>query len=145
MTSSTRSRTFRRLWYKGGRRWSGQVPFLLAERARSECARSMRAVKGSLTTSYQRGEERIRRASPGLVARLGVPVGGRVKKLRAVRDSPGHLFGKETSWVKAMDQSLSDEQRRVRKVRRFTIGVSLVMIIICNAIVLVALWASGIN
>ena len=27
---------------------SGQVPFLLAERARSECARSMRAVKGSL-------------------------------------------------------------------------------------------------
>ena len=27
---------------------SGQVPFLLAERAREECARSMRAVKGSL-------------------------------------------------------------------------------------------------
>ena len=27
---------------------SSQVPFLLAERARSECARSMRAVKGSL-------------------------------------------------------------------------------------------------
>jgi hypothetical protein len=27
---------------------SGQVPFLLAERPRSECARSMRAVKGSL-------------------------------------------------------------------------------------------------
>jgi len=47
----------------------------------------MRAVKGSLTTPYQRGEERIRRASPGLVARLGVPVGGRVKKLRAVGDS----------------------------------------------------------
>ncbi len=30
---------------------SGQVPFLLAERARSECARSMRAVKGSLGRS----------------------------------------------------------------------------------------------
>jgi len=27
---------------------SGQVPFLLAERAQSECARSMRAVKGGL-------------------------------------------------------------------------------------------------
>ena len=87
MTSSTHSRTFRRLWYKEGRRRSGQVPFLLAERARSECARSKRAVKGSLTTPYQRGEERIRRASPGLVARLGVPVGGQVKKLRAVGDS----------------------------------------------------------
>jgi hypothetical protein len=44
-----------------------------------------------------------------------------------------------------MDQSLSDEQRQARKVRRFTIGVSLVMIILCNAIVLVGLWASGIN
>ena len=29
----------------------GQVPFLLAERARWECARSMRAVKGSLGRS----------------------------------------------------------------------------------------------
>jgi hypothetical protein len=29
---------------------SGQVPFLLAERARLECARSMRAVKGNLAT-----------------------------------------------------------------------------------------------
>src|ERR1700704_1510375 len=49
------------------------------------------------------------------------------------------------SRVKTMDQSLSDDQRRVRKVRRFTIGVSLAMIILCNAIVLVGLWASGIN
>ena len=31
-----------------GREESGQVPLLLAERARSECARSMRAVEGSL-------------------------------------------------------------------------------------------------
>ena len=30
---------------------SGQVPFLLAERAHSESARSMRAVKGSLSHS----------------------------------------------------------------------------------------------
>jgi hypothetical protein len=44
-----------------------------------------------------------------------------------------------------MDQSLSDDQRRARKVRRFTIAVSLAMIILCNAIVLVGLWASGIN
>ena len=62
MIFSTHSLTFRRLWYKEGRRRSGQVPFLLAERARSECARSMGALKGSLTTPYQRGEERIRKA-----------------------------------------------------------------------------------
>ena len=53
--------------------------------------------------------------------------------------------GKETSWVKAMDQSLSDDQRRAKRVRRFTIGVTLAMIVLCNAIVLVGLWASGIN
>ena len=102
MTSSTHSRTFRRLWYKGDRRRSGQVPFLLAERARSECARSMRVVKGSLTTPNQRGKESNRKASPGFMARLGksiakqsegrvgkkyLPVGGRVKKLRTVGDS----------------------------------------------------------
>ena len=44
-----------------------------------------------------------------------------------------------------MDQSLSDDQRRASKVRRFTFGVSLAMMILCNAIVLVGLWASGIN
>jgi len=44
-----------------------------------------------------------------------------------------------------MDQSLSDDQRRARKVRRFTICVSLALIVFCNAIVLVGLWASGIN
>lgn len=44
-----------------------------------------------------------------------------------------------------MEQSLSDGQRRARKVRQFTIGVSLAMIVLCNAIVLVGLWASGIN
>jgi predicted nucleic acid-binding Zn ribbon protein len=42
-------------------------------------------------------------------------------------------------------QPLSDDQHRAKRVRRFTIGVSLVLIIICNAIVLVGLWASGIN
>ncbi|HSQ91489.1 MAG TPA: hypothetical protein VLM19_04870 [Nitrospiraceae bacterium] len=44
-----------------------------------------------------------------------------------------------------MDQSLSDGQRRARKVRRFTICVSLALIVFCNAIVLVGFWASGIN
>ena len=38
-----------------GREGSGQVPFLLAERARSEGARPMRAVKGSL--GYSLNEE----------------------------------------------------------------------------------------
>ena len=36
---------------------SGQVPFLLAERARSEGARSMRAVKGSLAAPLKGGRE----------------------------------------------------------------------------------------
>jgi hypothetical protein len=36
-------------------RGSGQVPSLLAERARSECARSMRAVEGSLGHSLKKG------------------------------------------------------------------------------------------
>ena len=44
-----------------------------------------------------------------------------------------------------MDHSLSDDQRRARKVRRFTIGVSLALIVLCNAIMLAGLWASGIN
>ena len=47
--------------------------------------------------------------------------------------------------MKAMDQSLSDDQRRAKRVRRFTVGVSLAMIVLCNAIVLVGLWASGMN
>ena len=45
----------------------------------------------------------------------------------------------------SLSQPTSDDQRRARKVRRFTIGVSLAMMILCNAIVLVGLWASGIN
>jgi len=45
----------------------------------------------------------------------------------------------------SLSQPSSDDQRRARKIRLFTIGVSLAMIILCNAIVLVGLWASGIN
>lgn len=44
-----------------------------------------------------------------------------------------------------MDHALSDDQRRASKVRRFTFGVSLAMTILCNVIVLIGLWASGIN
>lgn len=44
-----------------------------------------------------------------------------------------------------MDHALSDDQRRASKVRRFTVGVSLAITILCNAIVLIGLWASGIN
>ena len=44
-----------------------------------------------------------------------------------------------------MDQSLSDGQCRARKVRRFTIGVSLALIVLCNAIVLVGFRVSGVN
>jgi hypothetical protein len=39
---------------------SGQVPFLLAERARSECARSMRAVEGNLGHSLQLRRKRMK-------------------------------------------------------------------------------------
>ena len=46
----------------------------------------MRAVKGTLGHSLNVRLKRIRRPSPGLMARLGVPVGGRVRKLRAVED-----------------------------------------------------------
>ncbi|MEQ1562449.1 MAG: hypothetical protein ABL935_03530 [Nitrospiraceae bacterium] len=44
-----------------------------------------------------------------------------------------------------MDHALSDDQRRASKIRRFTVGVSLAIMILCNAIVLIGLWASGIN
>ncbi|MDZ4734582.1 MAG: hypothetical protein SGJ16_13480 [Nitrospirota bacterium] len=45
----------------------------------------------------------------------------------------------------SLAQPSSDDQRLARKVRRFTIGVSLALMILCNAIVLVGLWVSGIN
>ena len=38
-----------------------------------------------------------RRPSPGLMARLGVPVGGRVKKLRAVEDHSAPIPEEVTS------------------------------------------------
>jgi hypothetical protein len=44
-----------------------------------------------------RGEERIGRPSPGFMARLGVPVGGRVRKLRAVEDQSAPIPEEITS------------------------------------------------
>ena len=57
----------------------------------------MCAVKGSLTTPLQRGGERIERPSPGLLVRLGVPVGGRVRKSRAVEDQSAPIPEEITS------------------------------------------------
>ena len=45
----------------------------------------------------------------------------------------------------SLSQPSSDDQRRAKRVRRFAIGVSLAMIVLCNAIVLVGLWVSGMN
>ncbi len=58
----------------GGLSWSP----VLAERARYNGARPMRAVKDS---------------SPGIMARLGVPLDGRVRKLRAVEAQSGPISG----------------------------------------------------
>ena len=52
--------------------------------------RSMRAVKGSLGHSHLERFREVGRPSPGLMARLGVPVGRWVRKLRAVGDQSGH-------------------------------------------------------
>ena len=40
---------------------------------------------------------RLRRPSLGLLARLGVPVGGRVRKLRAVEDQSASILGERKS------------------------------------------------
>ena len=46
--------------------------------------------EGSLLVSLARATRGLSRPSLGLMARLGVPVGGRVKKLRAVGGQAGH-------------------------------------------------------
>jgi hypothetical protein len=49
-------------------------------------------------SAYSFWESRgIRRPSPGLMARLGMPVGGRVRKLRAVEDQSAPIPGDITS------------------------------------------------
>lgn len=44
-----------------------------------------------------------------------------------------------------MDQPVTDEARRASKIRRFSLAVSLVLIVCCNAILFVGLKLSGIN
>lgn len=44
-----------------------------------------------------------------------------------------------------MDQPMTDEARRASKIRRFSLAVSLVLMVCCNAILLVGLKLSGIN
>ena len=67
------------------------MPFLLAERAQWKCARSMRAVKGSLGHSLDERVMRIGRPSPGIMARPDVPVGGRVRSLGCLSNLPEDL------------------------------------------------------
>ena len=44
-----------------------------------------------------------------------------------------------------MDQPMTDESRRADKIRRFSIAVSLLLIVCCNTILFVGLKLSGIN
>lgn len=44
-----------------------------------------------------------------------------------------------------MDLPLSDDQRRASKVRRFTIGVSIVLMVVCNVVLLLGVRISGVN
>ena len=60
------------------RRGAARRSFLLAERARYNGARSMRAVKDSLAVPPEGEVGKLGRPSPGLIARLGAPgLGGR--------------------------------------------------------------------
>ena len=44
-----------------------------------------------------------------------------------------------------MDQPMTDDRRRADKIRRFSLAVSLVLMVLCNAILLGGLALSGIN
>ncbi len=44
-----------------------------------------------------------------------------------------------------MDQPLSDDQGRAKKVHRFAMLMTVVMILVCNAMFLLGLWWSGVN
>jgi hypothetical protein len=57
----------------------------------------MRAVKGNLDRSLYGNVGKIGKPSPGLLARLGVPVGGRVKKLCVVEDQSAPIPEERTS------------------------------------------------
>ncbi len=63
------------------------MSFLLAEQRRG----------WSLMIFCARATRGFRKPSPGLMARLGVPVGGRVRKLRAVEDQSTSIPEERTS------------------------------------------------
>ena len=44
-----------------------------------------------------------------------------------------------------MDQPMTDSRRRADKIRRFSLAVSLALMVLCNAILLGGLALSGIN
>ena len=78
----------------------------------------MRAVNGSLGHSPNEAK-RVGRPSPGRRARLGVPMGGRVRMLRAGEDHSAPIPGKITSKLgRIIEQNeehslrASDEHRR---------------------------------
>ncbi len=48
------------------------------------------------------------RPSPGLMARLGVPVGGRVRRLRAVEDQSGPIPERERASLEGGDREQPD-------------------------------------
>jgi hypothetical protein len=45
----------------------------------------------------------------------------------------------------APSQSSPDDESRARRVRHFSSGVSIVLMVLCNAVFLLGLWASGVN
>lgn len=51
----------------------------------------------------------------------------------------------QASANEAATQLSVEADQRARRVRRFGIGVSLVLIVLCNAILLFGVWASGVN
>ena len=117
MTSSTHSRTFRRLWYKEGR--GGMAPCWSPAPGVRDRGRASLDGRNETSTGAIRG--RIDEGQQGC---------------STVWSSP---------WVQRLFPNHCQTISVGRGVRRFTIGVSLAMIILCNAIVLVGLWASGIN
>jgi hypothetical protein len=57
--------------------------------------------------------KRIGRPSPGLMARLGVPVGGRVRKLRAVEDQSAPIPEETTSELGTIIYIVRHAQSRI--------------------------------
>ena len=72
----------------------------------------MRALKGSLGHSLQERHKEFGRPSLGLMARLGVPVGGRVRKQRAVASQPRCPRFKMRGWGQTADRPVPARNKR---------------------------------